>query len=372
MDNSREMASKGIDEYPIDMDSLFRMTVQRNASDLHLISGVPPHIRVDGKLIRLDMPIISPNAIKSLLYSILSDQQKKTLEQELELDFAYSVPGVSRFRGNILYQRGTLGAAFRVVPFDIPDINSLGLPKGVKDLCSLSQGLVLVTGPTGSGKSTTLAAMLNYISSHRSLNILTLEDPIEFLHRHGKSIISQREVGSDTHSFSSALRHALRHDPDVILIGEMRDLDSIAIALTAAETGHLVLSTLHTQNAPLSINRIVDVFNNDNRAYIRQQLANSLQGIISQQLIPRIDTHGRVLAAEYMISTPAVRNMIREGKEHQLYSVIQTGNAQGMQTMDQSLAKLYMAGKISMESTLAYCIDKKEMERLLSIYKRNK
>lgn len=354
--------------YPIDINSLFIKTVERNASDLHLVPGVPPYIRVDGKLEPLDMPVIAPEVLKDLIYSILSEQQIKTLEKELELDFAYSISGVSRFRGNILYQRGTLGAAFRVVPYKIPNIESLGLPNGVKDLCSLSQGLVLVTGPTGSGKSTTLAAMINYINSNRSLNILTLEDPIEFLHKHDKSIVCQREIGSDTHSFSTALRHALRHDPDVILIGEMRDLDSISIALTAAETGHLVLSTLHTQNAPLSISRIIDVFNDDKRAYIRQQLSNSLQGIISQQLVPRIDGKGRVVAVEFMLSTPAVRNLIREGKEHQLYSVIQTGNAQGMQTMDQALYKLYREGKISMENALNYCIDKKEMERMLSIF----
>ena len=370
MKNNDDLVFSDVDSYPVDMDFLFKVTVEQSASDLHLISGVPPHIRIDGKLMRLDLPVVTPNGLKNLLYSILNDQQRITLEEELELDFAYSVPGVSRFRGNILYQRGTLGAAFRVVPYTIPNIESLGLPNGIKALCSLSQGLVLVTGPTGSGKSTTLAAMLDYISSNRNLNILTLEDPIEFLHKHGKSIISQREVGSDTHSFSSALRHALRHDPDVILIGEMRDLDSIAIALTAAETGHLVLSTLHTQNAPLSISRIVDVFNDDKRAYIRQQLSNSLQAIVSQQLIPRSDGKGRVVSVEFMLNTPAVRNMIREGKEHQLYSVIQTGYTLGMQTMDQSLSKLYLTGVISMDSALSYCIDKKEMERMISIHRK--
>ena len=356
-----------LDGYPVDLDSLFRITVERNASDLHLICGAPPHIRVNGDLICLEMPRITPDTLKNLLYSILDRYQIESLERNLELDFAYSISGFSRFRGNILYQRGTLGAAFRVVPYDIPSIDSLGLPKGVKNLCSLSQGLVLVTGPTGSGKSTTLAALLDYISNNRRLNILTLEDPIEFLHKHGKSIIAQREVGSDTHSFSTALRHALRHDPDVILIGEMRDLDSISIALTAAETGHLVLSTLHTQNAPLTINRIVDVFNNDRRSYIRQQLSNSLQAIISQQLIRRMDGKGRIVSVEFMLNTPAVRNMIREGKEHQLYSVLQTGHALGMQTMDQALLKLYQSGRISMESALAYCIDRKEMERMLSL-----
>ncbi|HZJ57061.1 MAG TPA: type IV pilus twitching motility protein PilT [Clostridia bacterium] len=366
METEKDRLFGGTGKYSLDLDALFKITVERHASDLHLLCGAPPHIRVDGDLIRLDMPIITPDSLMNLLYPILNNRQIESLEKDLELDFAYSLPGISRFRGNVMFQRGTLGAAFRVVPYNIPSIDSLGLPKGVRDLCSLSQGLVLVTGPTGSGKSTTLAAMLDYIGNNRRLNILTLEDPIEFLHKHGNSIISQREVGSDTHSFSTALRHALRHDPDVILIGEMRDLDSISIALTAAETGHLVLSTLHTQNAPLTINRIVDVFNADRRSYIRQQLSNSLQAIVSQQLIPRLDGKGRTVSVEFMLNTPAVRNMIREGKEHQLYSVLQTGHALGMQTMDQALERLYNAGKISSEKALSYCIDRKEMERMLS------
>lgn len=366
MENDDALISTGMDGYPAEMDFLFKETVERGASDLHLISGVPPHIRVDGRLEPLDMPAIEAEEIKNLLYPILNDQQKMTLANELELDFAYSVPGISRFRGNILYQQGTLAAAFRVVPYTIPTIESLGLPNEVKELCSLSQGLVLITGPAGSGKSTSLAAMLNYISIHRNLNILTLEDPIEFIHNNGKSIIAQREVGRDTHSFSSGLSHALRHDPDVILIGEMRDLDSIAIALTAAETGHLVLSTLHTQNAPLSISRIIDIFNDDKKPYIRQQLSNSIQGIVSQQLIPKIEGKGRVVSVEFMLNTPAVRNMIREGKEHQLYSIIQTSYNLGMQTMDQSLWRLFKSGKISRESALNYCIDKKEMEQMMS------
>lgn len=370
MENSGKLPFDNTAGYFVDMHTLFAITVKKGASDLHLVSGAPPHLRVDGNLIRLDMPVITPEVIRNLLYTILNERQKATLEKDLELDFAYSIPGIARFRGNILFQRGTLGASFRVVPLNIPSIESLGLPKGVKQLCFLSQGLVLVTGPSGSGKSTTIAAMLNFINSHRNLNILTLEDPIEFLHKHGKSIISQREVGSDTHSFSSALRHALRYDPDLILIGEMRDLDSISIALTAAETGHLVLSTLHTQNAPSSISRIIDAFNDDKRSYIRQQLSNSLQGIISQKLIPRIDGKGRVASVEFMLNIPAVRNMIREGKEHQLYNVLQTGNAMGMQTMDQSLSKLYQAGRISMESALAHCIEKREMKRMLSMQER--
>ncbi|HZJ82482.1 MAG TPA: type IV pilus twitching motility protein PilT [Clostridia bacterium] len=350
------------------MNSLLKLTVEHQASDLHLIAGVPPHLRINGRLIKLDMPSIVPDELRGLLYSILNTEQIKTLEENLELDFSHSIWGVSRFRGNILYQRSTLGAVLRVVPFEIPSFESLGLPKKIKDLCSLNRGLVLVTGPTGSGKSTTLAAMIDHINTHRNLNILTIEDPIEFLHSHRNSIVSQREIGSDTHSFSRALRHALRHDPDVILIGEMRDLDSISIALTAAETGHLVLSTLHTQNAPLTVNRIVDAFNDEKRAYIRQQLSNSLQAIISQQLIPKIDGNGRIAAVELMLNTPAVGNMIRDEKEHQLYSVIQTNHGQGMQSMDQALVKLYSLGKISMDNAFDYCIDRKEMERMILSY----
>jgi len=353
--------------YPVNINDLLKMTVERKGSDLHLVAGVPPHIRIFGTLSRTELPILQANDIKAMLESILDDAQKIKLYKNRGLDFSYSIKGLSRFRGNVLFQRNTLAVNFRVIPFEIPKLSSLGLPTGVKDLCRQSQGLVLVTGPAGSGKSTTLAAMVNYINETRNVNVITLEDPIEFLHDHKKSVIHQMEIDTDTHSFSYALQHILRHDPDVILIGEMRDLDSISIALTAAETGHLVLSTLHTQTAPLTISRIIDVFQDNKRDQIRQQLANSLKGVISQQLVPKKDGSGRVAAVEFMIGTPAIRNMIREGKEHQLYSVIQSGNSYGMQTMDQSLACLYQKGIITYETALEYSVDPKETERILHI-----
>ena len=352
-------------QYPISLVGLLHLTVEKKGSDLHLVAGSPPIIRIYGELVSQDFPVLRPKDMEELLFSILLPLQIRTLEQEWELDCSYSVEGLSRFRGNIMKQRGSYAAVYRAVPYNIKELDTLGLPEEIKKFCNANKGLVLVTGPTGSGKSTTLAAMIDYINKTRSLNIVTVEDPIEFLHKHGKSTIRQREVGSDTHSFTIALKHVLRHDPDVILIGEMRDLDSIAIALTAAETGHLVFSTLHTQTAPLTINRIVDVFGGDRRDQIRLQLANTLRGVISQQLIPRADGNGRAVAVELMLTLPAVKSMIREGKEHQLYSVIQTNQAMGMRTMDMALAKLYHAGEITKESALEYCIDRVEIERLL-------
>jgi len=343
------------------------MTIEKKGSDLHLVAGIPPYVRIFGQLSRMELPPLQPQDIVAMVESILDRNQIKALYSNLELDFSYSIDGLSRFRGNVLFQRNTMAVNFRVIPLEIPELDSLGLPVGVKNLCHQSRGLVLVTGPTGSGKSTTLAAMVNYINQTRSVNIITLEDPIEFLHEHKKSMVHQREIGKDTRSFANALRHVLRHDPDVILIGEMRDLDSISIALTAAETGHLVLSTLHTQTAPLTISRIIDVFQDSKRDQIRQQLANSLRGVVSQQLIPKKDGTGRVAAVEFMVGTPAIRNMIREGKEHQLYSAIQTGNIFGMQTMDQALVRLYQKGTISYEAVLEYSVDPKEIERVLRI-----
>lgn len=348
-----------------ELDRLLEMSAVQKASDLHLAVGIPPMARIKGQLVALDYPALTPDTMKEILKPVLTPPYDKYFEENLELDISYALPEIARFRGNIMKQRGSLAAVFRVVPFEIPDIDKLGLQPHVKDLCYLPRGLVLVTGPTGSGKSTTLAAMIDFINRHRSVNIVTVEDPIEFLHRHKKSIVKQREVGLDTHSFANALRHVLRHDPDVILIGEMRDLDSISIALTAAETGHLVFSTLHTQTAPLTISRIVDVFQDHRREQVRQQLANTLKGVISQQLLPTKDGSGRVLAAEYLIDTPAVRNMIREGKEHQLYNAMQTSRGAGMQTMDQALAELYGAGKISREVAMEHCIDKVELDRLM-------
>ncbi|SHE60991.1 pilus retraction ATPase PilT [Desulforamulus putei DSM 12395] len=349
------------------INEILARTVRMNGSDLHLNVGTPPVVRVFGELVRMaDLPCLLPQDVQNLIYPILQPHYREQLEKDLELDFAYSIAGVGRFRGNIMWQRGTLAANFRVVAMQIPRLEDLGLPPSVKELARLPRGLVLVTGPTGSGKSTTLAAIIDVINRERSCNIVTIENPIEFLHSHQKSIIKQREVGVDTHSFASALRHVLRHDPDVILVGEMRDRESIAIALTAAETGHLVFSTLHTQTAALAVHRIVDVFADSMRNQIRQQLADSLQGIIAQQLIPRADGQGRVAAVELLLSTPAVRNLIREGKEHQLYTVMQTARAAGMQTMDQALANLCLTGRISRSMALERCVDKVELERAIS------
>ncbi|MFZ5897812.1 MAG: type IV pilus twitching motility protein PilT [Bacillota bacterium] len=349
----------------LSLDEILIETVQRKGSDLHLTAGSPPTARIFGELVPLNFRTLTPADIANLIMPILEPTHRKQLEEEWELDFSYSISGVSRFRGNIMRQRGTLAVAFRVVPTFVPEIEDLRLPAAVRDLCFLPRGLVLVTGPTGSGKSTTLAAMVNLINRERSLNIVTVEQPIEFLHSHKKSIVKQREVGTDTHSFANALRHVLRHDPDVILIGEMRDLESIAIALTAAETGHLVLSTLHTQTAPLAIHRIVDVFPEYMQNQVRQQLADCLQGVIAQQLLPTADGSGRVVAVELMLATPAVRNLIRESKEHQLYTAMQTARAMGMCTMDQSLAELCQRGLVTRETALLRCVDRVELERLL-------
>lgn len=351
--------------YMLSLDDLLRLTVERNGSDLHLAVGMAPCIRINGELVPVEAPPLKSEDVEYMILSILKDYQKEKLENDLELDFSYAIPGCARFRGNVMFQRGTLAAVFRAVPFVIPEFDKLGLPQDIKRLCDLPRGLILVTGPTGSGKSTTLAAMIDLINSTRACNIVTIEDPIEFLHRHKKSSVRQREVGTDTHSFAAALRHVLRHDPDIIMIGEMRDQESISIALTAAETGHLVLSTLHTQTAPLTVTRIIDSFSEDKRVQIRQQLAGSLRAVISQQLIPTVDGKGRVVAVEYLVDTPAVRSMIRDGKEHQLYSVMQTGQKDGMQTMDQALVKLYMSGRISRESVLEYCVDRAEVERMM-------
>lgn len=352
-------------DYPADLDKLLLTTVERQGSDLHLTGGAPPAVRVRGELVQLDFPELWPSDIENLILPVLHPSQRQAFEDNLELDFSYSIPGVGRFRCNLMRQRGSIAVAFRVVPYNPPILDELKLPPTVRDLCYLPRGLVLVTGPTGSGKSTTLAAMINLINNERSVNIVTVEDPIEFLHQHKKSIIKQREVGTDTLSFAEALRHVLRHDPDVILIGEMRDRESIAIALTAAETGHLVFSTLHTQTAPLTVHRIVDAFQDYQRSQIRHQLADTLQAVISQQLLPTKDGEERVIAVEMMLNSPAVRNQIREGKEHQLYTAIQTGRSQGMQTMDQALANLCLTGKISRKTAFQRCVDRAELERLL-------
>jgi len=351
--------------YPVKMIDILKKARELGASDVHLTPSDPPIFRINREMIRTENPVLTSGSINELLQQVVKPHQIESLKNDLELDFSYSIPQVARFRGNVMFQRGTIAIAMRIVPIEIPRLEDLGVLPGVRDLCFLPRGLVLVTGPTGSGKSTTLAAMIDIINSERALNILTVEDPIEFLHTHKKSSVKQREVGFDTRSFPNALRHMLRHDPDVILIGEMRDLESVGIALTAAETGHLVLSTLHTQTAPLTINRVVDVFAEHQREQVRQQLSGSLQAVISQQLIPNIDGSSRVLAMEFLRANAAVRNQIREGKEHQLYTVMQSSQGTGMKTMDQSLTDLCLAGKISRAEAIEKSIDRKEVERLL-------
>ncbi len=350
----------------MDIKEILRETVEMNGSDLHLAPGLPPMVRLYGDLVSLDSyPIVEVDDMEGLLQPLLEPHQVEELERDLELDFSYSIPGLSRFRGNVMRQRNSLAAVFRVVPWEIPRFGELGLPSIIEDFAMLPRGLVLLTGPTGSGKTTTLAALIGKMNEERRVNIITIEDPIEFLHVHKNSIVKQRELGTDTLSFPIALRHALRHDPDVILIGEMRDRDSIAIALTAAETGHLVLSTLHTQTAALAVNRIIDIFPDAMRGQIREQLGGSLQAIVAQQILPRLDGEGRAVAAEVLVNTSGVRNLIRDGKEHQLYSMMQTGRSVGMQTMDYALAQLVLKGTISRSTAFSHCVDRAELERAL-------
>ena len=354
-------------EYPVTLEQLLRLTVEKKGSDLHIVVGMPPCIRIDGDIVKQDFPPMKPADVENLLMQIMSEKHKKDLHDNLELDLSYAVPQCARFRGNVIVQRGTLAAVFRAIPFEIPTLDKLGLPADVRRLCTLPRGLILVTGPTGSGKSTTLAAMMNHMNTNFEYNMVTIEDPIEFLHSHKRSIVRQRELGGDTLSFNNALRTVLRHDPDVIMIGEMRDAESISIALTAAETGHLVLSTLHTQTAPLTIARIIDSFPSEQQNQVRSQLSNTLRAVISQQLLPRLGG-GRVSAVEYMVDTPAIRNMIREGKDHQIYSTMQTAQKEGMQTMDQALLKLLREQKISRESVLENCVERAEILRQMQMY----
>ncbi|MEO0137054.1 MAG: type IV pilus twitching motility protein PilT [candidate division WOR-3 bacterium] len=332
-----------------EIKQLLKYTVESKASDLHLSAGSPIMIRVYGSMKKLNENDANPELIRKLILSILSEEQKALLEKEKELDFSLHLPEVGRFRVNIFHQRQGLGAVFRVIPERIPTMEELGLPKVLQDLIDLDYGLILVTGPTGSGKSTTLAAMIDYINTNKDGHIITIEDPIEFIHKSKNCIVNQREVGSDTNSFSNALRSALREDPDYILVGEMRDLETISLALTAAETGHLVFGTLHTSSAAKTVTRIIDVFPADQQDRIRVQLSESLQGVIAQRLYPRKDQPGRVAAFEILIATQAVRNLIREQKVYQLESVIQTGKQFGMQDMEQSKRKLVADGKLAPE-----------------------
>jgi twitching motility protein PilT len=340
--------------------------VQRGATDLHISSESPPLMRVDGQLTPLPVPPLSANEAKNLCYSLLTDSQRHRFEEENELDFSFGIRGLSRFRGNLFLQKGAVGGAFRLIPYEVRGLPDLGLPPVVADLTKLPRGLVLVTGPTGSGKSTTLASMIDKINRERHEHIVTIEDPIEFVHEHRKCLVNQREVYADTHGFSEALRHVLRQDPDIVLIGEMRDLETVASALTVAETGHLVLSSLHTNSAVQTINRIIDIFPSDQQPQIRAQLSLILEGVVSQQLLPRLDGRGRVLAVEVMIPNPAIRNLVREQKVHQIYSQLQVGQIKfGMQTMSQSLVDLYQRRLISYDEAIGHATELDEVRSML-------
>jgi twitching motility protein PilT len=335
------------------IDDLLERMVARGASDLHVTSGSEAAVRVDGRLERLeDFGKLTPEDNQRLLYRILSTEQQKHLETKRQLDFSYSIPGVARFRVNVFFQRESLGAAFRMIPTELKTLEQLGMPAALSELAEKPRGLVLVTGPTGSGKSTTLAAMIDLINGTRADHIMTIEDPIEFLHRHKRCIVNQREIGPDAVSFAEALKGALRQDPDVILLGEMRDLETIGTALTAAETGHLVFATLHTQDAPSTVDRLIDVFPAAQQEQIRVQIASTLQGVVTQTLMPRADGNGRVAAVEILLPDDAVRNLIRQAKVEQIYSVMQTAGKRGMQTLEQALAELVMRGIISQDTAL--------------------
>ncbi|MDO8587693.1 MAG: type IV pilus twitching motility protein PilT [Armatimonadota bacterium] len=346
------------------IDDLTRETVERNGSDLHLSVGLPPIFRIDGSLVRSSYSPLSPTDTQRLVYDILSNEQIQWFEKTRELDFSYGVKDVGRFRVNVYRQRGSVGAALRVIPNEIPTFEQLRLPTILRDLSRKHSGLVLVTGPTGSGKSTTIASMVDLVNTEREAHIMTIEDPIEYLHRHKRCMINQRELNSDTDSFDNALRAVLREDPDVILVGEMRDLDTISAALTLAETGHLVLGTLHTRNAPQTVERVVDVFPPHQQDQIKVQLSNTIEGIVAQQLLPMIGG-GRIAAIEVLIATSAIRNLIREGKTYQIYSSIETGAQYGMQPMDKSLAELHRSGMISYQDALTRAVDPENFQRFL-------
>jgi twitching motility protein PilT len=349
------------------INDLLDLVLQYKGSDLHLTAGSPPIVRVNGDLHPMShLPELNGSQIRHMVYSIVSQKQREKFENELELDTSYALPGKGRFRVNIFLQRDSVGCVMRAIPYEIVDYDKLGVPPAVKTWAYLPRGLVLVTGPTGSGKSTTLASLIDIVNRERSVHIMTVEDPIEFLHHHKRSIINQREVGEDTHSFANALKHVLRQDPDVILVGEMRDLETISTALTASETGHLVFATLHTQDAPQSIDRVIDVFPAHQQQQVRVQLAAALQGICTQQLLPTRDGAGRTIACEVMVATPAIRNLIREGKVHQIYSMLQAGGKYGMVTMDMSLAQLVRGGKISLEMALERCANEEDLRRLIN------
>jgi twitching motility protein PilT len=362
---ARASTEESVQNDDIDLHSLLAIVLEKGASDLHLTSGSRPQLRLNGHLTPLeDFPELTPNVIQRVMYAAITQKQRERFEEVLELDFAYSVPGKARFRVNMYRQRDSVGAAFRLIPFEIKKIEDLGLPPGIANFAMLPRGFVLVTGPTGSGKSTTLAAIVDLANRQRRDHIMTVEDPIEFLHRHQSCVVNQREVGEDTHSFGNALKHVLRQDPDIILVGEMRDLETISVALTAAETGHLVFATLHTQDAAQTIDRIIDVFPPHQQQQVRVQLAGSLQGVVCQTLARTTDGKGRVVATEVLVATPAVRNLIREGKTHQIYSAMQAGSQHGMHTLDQHLADLVKRGHITYETGIEKCHHIEDFNRL--------
>jgi twitching motility protein PilT len=339
--------------------------LDKGASDLHITAGARPTIRIHGSLQQLDeRPIMTPPTIQRMIYAVLTQRQREKFEEVLELDFAYAVPGKARFRVNVYRQRDALGAAFRLIPYEIKPLEDLGIPPSISNFAMLPRGFVLVTGPTGSGKSTTLASLVDLANRNRRDHIMTVEDPIEFLHRHKSCLVNQREVGEDTWSFQNALKHVLRQDPDIILVGEMRDLETISVALTAAETGHLVFATLHTQDAAQTIDRVIDVFPPHQQQQVRVQLAGALQGVVCQALAKTADGQGRIVATEVLVATPAIRNLIREGKTHQIYSALQAGAKHGMHTMDQHLADLVKQHKISYETGVEKCHHIEDFNRL--------
>ena len=357
--------SQDAQEGDLDITDALRGMLKLGASDLHVTTGAPPMVRVDGGLKPLEgFPKLMPESLQRTLYQILTQAQREKFEEELELDFSYALVGEARFRVNLYKQRESVGAAFRIIPYEIKPLESLGIPQAAANFATLPRGLVLVTGPTGSGKSTTLASLVDLANRSRSAHIMTVEDPIEFLHRHKRSLVNQREVGADTKSFQRALKHVLRQDPDIILVGEMRDLETISVALTAAETGHLVFATLHTQDAAQTIDRVIDVFPSEQQGQVRVQLATAIQGVLCQALLPRADGPGRAVAVEVMMATPGIRNLIREGKTHQIYTALQSGASLGMQSMDQHLAELVKAGTVSYDDAVEMCHSYEEFNRL--------
>jgi len=349
----------------MDFADVLLEVMRLKASDLHLTAGSPPMVRERGRLRALDYPALTSADTREIVYSILTNDQRQRLETHWQIDLSYAIPGRARFRVNAYFQRASIGAAFRLIPQDMPKFDSLGLPPVVKDFARKPRGFVLFTGPTGSGKSTSLAALIDLINGERHEHIMTIEDPIEFLHTHKNCIVNQREIGSDAETFALGLKAALRQDPDVILVGEMRDLETIATALTAAETGHLVFATLHTQDTAQTVDRIVDVFPPEQQHQVRVQLSVALQGIVTQQLLPTADGQARTVACEVLVPTPGVRNLIREGKSHQIYSALQTGGQSGMQTMDSALATLARQNLITRELAEARATSPEELRRLM-------